>query len=287
MKNNSNSMGRVLPAWYRTRREDEVFVAVLTRRDGDGIRAGLISGPPGVGKTALGRALAEALGWELFYFLAHHWASEEDLFVKLDPARVAGIAGGVEIPIEDAYRPGVLLRGILASHRDGAVVLLDEWDKAPQRCDALLLEFLQAGRVYGPFGEVWEANKGRMVVVLTDNGMRPLAEPLLRRVFRLSMGFLPPQEEADLLRKSTGAHVGAIRLVVYMMNRLRSEGKSSPSLQEGRQLLECLPLCRGAEDVATLIRGYIVKVPEEWDVLCSALGADPGAVLWGEWRRGR
>lgn len=276
-----------LPAWYRTRREDELFVAVLTRRDGDGIRAGLISGPPGVGKTALGRALAEALGWELFYFLAHHWASEEDLFVKIDPARVAGIASGMEIPLEDAYRPGVLLRGILASHERGAVVLLDEWDKAPQRCDALLLEFLQTGRVHGPFGEVWEANLGRMVIVLTDNGMRPLAEPLLRRVFRLNMGFLPPEQEADLLRKATGAPVGAIRLVVWMANRLRQEGRSSPSLQECQRLLECLPLCRGAEDASALIRGFLIKATEEWDVLQAALGADPGAVLWGEWKRGR
>lgn len=280
--------GRItIPAWYRTRPGDELFVAVLTGRDGDGIRAGLISGPPGVGKTALARAVAEALGWPLFYFLAHHWVSEEDLFIKLDPARVAGIAGGVEgVRLEDAYRPGVLLRGILGSHSSGAVVLLDEWDKAPERADALLLEFLQTGRVHGPFGEVWEADSRRLLVIITDNGLRPLAEPLLRRVYRYEMGFLAPNEEAHLIRQATGCPPPVARIVVTMMTAIRQNGESSPSLQEGIRLVESLPLARGVEDVRLLILGFICKGPKDWEALIRTM-REPAAALWGEWRRHR
>jgi len=80
---------------YHLRPSDSLFLRVLTARDGGGVRAGLISGAPGVGKTALGRYFADQLGGTLEYYLCHHWSSDEDLFVRIDPARVAALAGGV------------------------------------------------------------------------------------------------------------------------------------------------------------------------------------------------
>lgn len=270
---------------YHPRHGDVLFCRVLTDRPGEGIRAGIISGPPGVGKTALGRAIAAALGAELIYFLCHHWVAEEDLFIKLDPARVAAVAGGVEgVGIDDAYRPGVLLRATFLSRERPVVLLLDEWDKAPERVDALLLEFLQTGRVIGPFGEVWQAVMERLYVIVTDNGVRPLSEPLLRRCFRYHMGFLPAHVEADILRKATGAPTGAVRAVVTFMNVIRQHGVSSPSLQEGQRLLECMGLASSPEDVRALILGWLVKQPQDEDALTKFCG-DPASVLWGEWKR--
>jgi MoxR-like ATPase len=269
---------------YVMREGDGVFARVLMERPGDGIRAGLVSGPPGVGKTTLARHIASQLGWHLEYFLAHHWVGEEDLFLRVDPARVAGIAGGVLTEMESAYRPGTLLRAVEKSHSSGCVLLLDEWDKSPERCDALLLEFLQTGRVYGPFGESWEADVSRLLVIITDNGLRPLSEPLLRRVYRYTMPFLPPAVEADLIRKATGAPTPVARLIVAMMATIRKDGESSPSLQEGTRLAESLVLAAGAGDVELLMRGFLVKSDQDWEVLVKKF-KEPAAILWGEWRR--
>jgi MoxR-like ATPase len=270
---------------YHLRPSDSLFLRVLTARNGGGVRAGLISGAPGVGKTALGRYFADTLGGGVEYYLCHHWSNDEDLFVRIDPARVAAIAGGVAgVQIEDAYRPGVLLRAVNRSLTQPVVCIIDELDKAPERVDALLLEFLQAGRVYGAFGEVWEANLENLFVIITDNGIRPIAEPLLRRVFRYHMPYLPASVEADIIRKQTGASVGVCRLIVQMMAAIRQNGLSSPSLQEGVRLAESLPLAHSSEEVELLLRGWLCKSEADWEVLVEMCD-QPHAVLWGEMRR--
>jgi len=275
----------VLPSWYRTRREDEIILRALSLPNG-GMRALCVFGPPGVGKTALAHAVAEAWRAEEIYFLAHHWVSEEDLFVKLDPARVAGLAGGVYQEMEEAYRPGVLLRAALSSKERNTVLVLDEWDKAPERCDALLLEFLQEGKVYGPFGECWEACSERLIVFITSNELRDLSEPLLRRVLRYRMGFLPPEVEADLIRKQSGVPGNVARLIVAFMNTIRSKGASSPSLQEGIRLAQSLEVVESASDLRVLLDGWLCKVPEDYEVLRQEFKS-PEAVLWGEMKRGK
>ena len=274
-----------LPSWYKTRRGDEIALSILLMKQ-DGVRAIRLSGPPGVGKTALARAVSEALGGSFIYFLAHHWVSEEDLFVKIDPARVAGLAGGVYENMEDAYRPGVLLRAVLSSKETPTVLCLDEWDKSPERADALLLEFLQTGKVHGPFGEVWEGNLSQLFVVITDNGMRTLSEPLLRRVYRYEMSFLPPQEEALLIRQASGVPMNVAKTIVTFMGIIRREGQSSPSLQEGQKLASALSIAESAEDVKVLIEGFLVKEEEDWEALIKNLNS-PHSILWGEIRRSK
>jgi MoxR-like ATPase len=271
---------------YHLRPSDDLFLRVLSQPRRNGVRAGLISGAPGVGKTALGRHFADQLGGTLEYYLCHHWTSEEDLFVRVDPARVAAIAGGVEgVQLGDAYRPGVLLRAVLSSHDKPTVVLIDELDKAPERVDALLLEFLQTGRVYGHFGEVWEANLDQLFVIITNNGVRPISEPLLRRVFRYEMPHLPASVEADIIRHQTGAAVGVCRLIVQMMAAIRQRGQSSPSLQEGIRLAESLSLASSSDEVELLLRGWLCKTDADWDALVDLCGDQPASVLFGEVKR--
>jgi len=266
---------------YFLRLQEGLALRALDARKGEGaVRAVVLEGKPGVGKTALGRHYADINGGKVEYYLCHHWTSDEDLFIGVDVGRVAA---GVSRP-EDAYRPGVLLRAVTASHEGLVVVIIDELDKAPERAETLLLDFLQTGEVHGPRGEVWRANLRNLVVFITTNGLRPLLEATLRRCFRVRMEYLPPNVEADILRKATGAPTGVIRLVVRMGNTIRATGETAVSLQEMQRLLEDLPVAQSAAEVEILLRGWLVKEDGDWRALCAEF-KNPAAALWGEWRK--
>jgi MoxR-like ATPase len=228
------------------------------------------------------------MGAEEVYLLCHHWISDEELFLGVDVGR---IAAGIERP-EDAYRPGALLRAVEASQKGPVVLVVDELDKAPQRAEALLLEFLQTGLVHGPRGERWAARPENLVVFLTTNGLRPLMEPTLRRGLRVRMQFLPTEVEAQILRRLTGARQGACNVVVRAMNAIRAHGESSPSLQEAAHLLEDMKTCASAVEVAVLVQGWLVKGDEDIAALDKLFARKGGegvaalaAALWGEARR--
>jgi MoxR-like ATPase len=264
---------------YHTRPKEDLAIRAMMSRN-NGAKVLILEGPPGTGKTFLGESFAETIGAESIYYLCHHWTSEEEMFIGVD---VGAVAAGVDKP-EDAYRPGFLLRAVKASESGRVVVIIDEIDKAPERMEALLLDFLQKGRVHGPRGEVWQGDLSNMYIFITTNGLRPLMEPTLRRGFRLSMDFLPPNVEADLLRQWTGAPTGAIRAVVRMANVVRSKGSTSPSIQEMKHLLGDMQVAEAASDVEILLNGWLVKEEEDRQALVSEFKS-PAAVLWGEWKR--
>lgn len=266
---------------YHTRPAEALALAAMQRRV-NGVRALILEGPPGTGKTALGEAFAKSIGAECVYYLCHHWTTEEEMFLGID---VGAVAAGVE-RAEDAYRPGFLLRAVQVSQAGPVVVVVDEIDKAPERAETLLLDFLQHARVHGPRGEVWRGVVENIYVFITTNALRPLMEPTLRRGFRLAMQFLPANIEADILRKATGAPVGTIRAVVRMANVIRKNGATSVSLQEMKHLLMDLAVCQSADDVAILISGWLVKETEDAQALTAEF-KNPAAVLWGEWKRGK
>jgi MoxR-like ATPase len=262
-----NLLNRIEAQGYYLRPAERTALRAAQVRPG--LKSLIIEGPPGTGKTALGRAVAEARGASEVFLPCHHWLAEEDLFHAVDIGRVA--TRNLAHPGE-AYRPGALTRAILASRKGPVVLVVDELDKAPERVDALLLEFLQEARVIDPFGRPVTGHPENLWVFITSNGLRPLSEPLLRRAFRLRQAFLPVGVEARLLRKQTGARAEAVRIVLSLGKAIRERGASSPSLQEMRNLLEDLRVADSPADVATLIEGWLLK--DEADL--TAIGGKGG-----------
>lgn len=267
-------------------------VALATLQNGGQTRSLLLEGPPGTGKTSLGEFFASEIGAPVIYYLCHHWSSDEELFLAVDIGKVA-LGSEVMATPEDAYRDGVLLRAAKASQRGSVVLIIDELDKAPTRVDALLLDFLQNGRVYLPSGEVIRAKGENLFVFITSNGVREISEPLIRRCFRLRMSWLPVEVELSLL-KEAGIPEGLAKALVRAAAILRAAydqealGGFPVSLQEMREAgIALLDVATSKEDVAAILRGFIASSDESWRLLGRGLGSirgfgtHPESVFWG------
>lgn len=279
-------------AGYEPRDSDLALLIHLTNPDQEDGHNGIVTGPPGAGKTFFALKLSEAITHKLskqyptvtcayFEMLMHSWISNEEMYAA---PHIGNIAVGVE-DREEAYRKGILWLAAEASLRGPVVLCLDEIDKCQQRSENLLLTFLQTGRVQdsNPDGGTAEvmANLDNLIVVMTSNATRELGEPTKRRAFRYEMTYLSVQVETKLLHRLTGAPVAAVNALVQAANKIRESMSSSPSLQEMKQLLLNVKYAPTAEIVAVMIQGQLCKrdqdmSPEDMAKLASTLYAAYG-----------
>lgn len=254
--------------------DDMAFLDMRMRADA--LRQVLLTGQPGTGKTAFSAYIAEQMEAKDLYFLCHAWVSDEDLFNVLD---IAALAVGIQ-EREQAWTHGILRQAAEASQSGKVVLCLDEIDKTSPKVEALLLDFLQTGRVPLPDHRLIQARQENLVVILTSNGQRQLSDALLRRVFRMEVPFLPAHVEHDLLRKSTGAAMPLIKAVHRLVELLRkSEDAGSPSLSEAEMCISLLCAATSQRHCELAVRGTLARAPEDIDVL-KKLGNWP-SMLYG------
>lgn len=267
---------------YRASRDALLAVRALLRQGDGGARALLIEGAPGTGKTFLSECFARAMNAPYFYALLHSWSGADDLFCGVNvPAAVAGDADHVQ-------QPGVLALVAEASHKHPLVVVcLDELDKAPESTEALLLDWLQSGRVPVRPGEHLQTRLDRVVVFLTSNAARAHTGALVRRCRRLRMKPLDETTLVDLVALRSNVPVGIARLVVRLCQAIaQAEGNDHGiSIQEmvhaAREVWE---LAENHEDVILTLAGWAARSEDGEAVL-----RDPHhsvrkgiAALWGE-----
>lgn len=265
---------------YHARRGESLAARWLSKVS-DLLRAVLLVGAPGTGKTFFAECFANGRGAEHMFVPCHPWLTAEEMQQGVD---IGKVAVGVN-HADDAYLDGQLLRAVRASQKHDVVLVLDEVEKAGSRFYPLVLDFLQHGRVPDARHRMHQGNRRNLFVVLTANEESEIPEAVKRRCFRVVMEFLPENVEADVLRKATGAPGGACRLVVRMANVIRTKGESKPSLQELRELLQARDLVSSADEADALIDAFLVKDTRDRSAINSLVGL-PGAVLLGELRRG-
>jgi MoxR-like ATPase len=197
----------------------------------------LVEGPPGSGKTELGKVLAEGFDTELIRLQCYEGLTAENalyewnytkqlLAVQSNEGTVGGDreAGGGGSVFDDEYlleRP--LLRALTAGEDRSPVLLIDEIDRADEAFEAFLLELLSDYQVSIPeLGTVRAANPP--IVVLTSNRTRGLSDALKRRCLYLHVE--PPSFEAEyeiVSRKVPELDAAIAAEVCAVVERLREE----------------------------------------------------------------
>ena len=140
----------------------------------------LVEGEPGVGKTELAKALAAASGAPLLRLQCYEGIDVQHALYDWDyPRQLLHLRGGGTTPL---YSQEFLVRRPLleALSRPGAVLLIDELDRADDEFEAFLLEFLSDFQVTIPEVGVVGAEVPPTVIV-TSNRTRELHDALKRR----------------------------------------------------------------------------------------------------------
>src|SRR5262245_3508230 len=225
----------------------------------------LLGGHRGIGKTALGEALAESCNLTMFYVPGIEGLTPEDVFggwnrAEQDRAVREALAAGV--PLEAARRQkwtagyfesGEFLEAYsfaaAAADRNEPppVLLLDEIEKLSPKLQHTLLQPLARGwadvpKLEGVIGVRDRASAP--IVILTSNDLSRLSEPLTSRCFVSWMEAPTPEDEiAILLARVPEAgpeQICAVASLVALIRRDMPEIRNKPGLRESIDLLEAL-----------------------------------------------
>ncbi|WP_431854285.1 AAA family ATPase [Azospirillum sp.] len=261
----------------------------------------LVEGPPGVGKTELAKVAARHAGltlhrlqcyegvdeakalyeWKYGKQLLYTQMLKEKLSEVLDGA--ADLAEGMRRlnGFSDAFFSEAFLeeRPLLKAlrSRDGAVLLVDEIDKADQEFEALLLEMLSDYQVTVPEIGTLSASV-KPLVILTSNSTRTIGEALRRRCLYLHIDFPAPDLERRILHARVPGIDDALaaRLVTFI-DALRTldlrKGPSVSELIEWAQALVMMNVGTLDEDTVRRTLGLVVKFRQDMAAVEDALPA--------------
>ncbi|MFO7925279.1 MAG: AAA family ATPase [Halobacteriota archaeon] len=191
----------------------------------------LVEGPPGSGKTELGKVLAEGFDTELVRLQCYEGLAAESalyewnytkqlLAVQSDEGSVADEGSVFR---EEFLQERPLLRALTAAGDRPPVLLVDEIDRADEEFEAFLLEVLSDFQVTIPeYGTV--AAETPPAVVLTSNRTRGLSDALKRRCLYLHVD--PPSfdTEYEIVRRKVPELDAAVAAeVCAVVERLREE----------------------------------------------------------------
>jgi MoxR-like ATPase len=281
---------KLISVGYVPRRSDVLALAgVLTAPGQAGLRAVLLEGPPGTGKSAFAEAVFQVIRGngdrvEFIVYQCHSWSDADELFVGVDvAAAVAGDSGSVR-------QDGVLAKVARASERGMVVLLLDEIDKTMQRTEALLLDWLQSGRVPVRPGVQIQTTMNNVLCFITSNAHRELSDALMRRVRRVMMQPLPIAQQERLLMVRTNLPPGFVRVLWKLAREIAVyEGNNALSLQEGvRALHEAFSFSGDQGDLALTLTGWAARNNKGRDyVRDKVIGSRNLSAAWSELCRAR
>ncbi len=227
----------------------------------------LVEGPAGVGKTDLGKVLAQATGSELIRLQCYEgldeskalyeWEySKQLLYTQILKDKIGEVLAGVKglaqavdrIASEDGVFfserfivPRPLLKAITSEKP--SVLLIDEIDKADAEFEAFLLELLSDFQITVPELGTLKA-KHIPMVVLTSNNAREMSDALKRRCLHLYIDFPDKAQELAIIKvKAPEAAAKLAEEVVGVIQSLRKlDLKKTPGISETLDWVKALTL---------------------------------------------
>jgi MoxR-like ATPase len=186
----------------------------------------LLEGEPGVGKTEVAKTLARVLGAELVRLQCYEGIDASQALYEWDYSRQLLYARTLEERerVADLYGPEFLVeRPLLRAIRAGAgaVLLVDELDRADDEFEAFLLEVLSDFSVTVPeLGRIAAAEPP--AVVVTSNRTRELHDALKRRCLYHWIEFPDFEREVEIIRvRAPAVSERLARSVAASIARLR------------------------------------------------------------------
>ena len=227
----------------------------------------LVEGPAGVGKTDLGKVMAESLGLELIRLQCYEGLDEAKALYEWEYAKqllytqilkdkigevlqgsqtlkeaVDCIANQDGVFFSDRFlMPRPLLRALVSDKP--TLLLVDEIDKADAEFEAFLLEVLSEFQITVPEIGTLKA-KHIPLVVLTSNNSREMSDALKRRCLHLYIDFPDLEREMEIIKLKV-PNVGdeLADQVVRLLHRVRKlDLKKTPSISETLDWVRALTL---------------------------------------------
>ena len=160
----------------------------------------LLEGPAGVGKTSVAMAMAQVLQYDFYRLQCYEGVgASEALYDWNYHLQMAELARNRETDVfsERFLLPRPLLQSIASAR--GAVLLIDEVDRAEEAFEALLLEFLGEFQITVPEWKTMTA-VNKPIVILTSNRTRPLSDALRRRSLYMMLDWPTYEEECQIVQ---------------------------------------------------------------------------------------
>jgi len=194
-------------------------------------KALFLEGEPGVGKTEVGRVLAEIMDAPLIRLqcyegldLAHavyEWNYPHQLLEVQSRSGLGSVPA--DIFSEEFLLRRPLLQAIDRSHEKGPVLLIDELDRADEEFESFLLELLDDYQITIPELGTFKAEH-TPVVIVTSNRTREIHDALKRRCIYHWIDYPTPERELEIVTRSVPEAAAALSAaIVSFVQRLRAE----------------------------------------------------------------